>query len=587
MHDSSERVKVALRANVSGSDQNIATGHLVRCTRLGIYLQNHGYLVELWTNDDPLAEKLVGPSLTIKYVSSSYDLTPRNCELETYGALIVDLPDEPITAANDVSQLEKISNLGINLIKLGHTRFISEYFAAVVCLYPTKRALTANYYEGSDYLVLDPNLLELRRNSVSTSLQSDSVEEIFLCMGGADLDDQTSIALSAIKMAGYSGRVTVVVGAAYPHFDRLEKTVETLPFKVELHRNIREIGVLMLRANLGVTAFGTTAYELMGLGIPVVCITHKNWQVPSAQSFAEMGAVSYLGNATEIDNDVLSKGISRALGDPGMRRSLSETGASLIDFRGVERVAKIVEHSFRAKETIDVLYVLAHPGDETFSSAGTILSQTQAGKRVGLLILGDGYMARQAEGKKPTWERMVSREAFDALSASAEALGVSQLYAYKLPDNSFDTIPFLEIVRIVERVIRWHRPRAVYTNSPGDLNIDHQLTSRAVMTATRPEPGLSVKQVFFVETPSSSDWGENSLPDGRAFRPNWFNDIDEFLDRKLEALQLYPMELHEDPHPQSVEGVKQRAHQWGRFSGCRAAEAFQLVRAVNHPERKL
>lgn len=575
----STSARVALRANVSGSDQNVATGHLMRCSRLGLELQQRGFAVELWVNQDDLVDKLAPRSLSRAFVLNADDLVPpERCAAE-FGAIIIDLPDEPQTVAHDSLELKKLSEQGVNLIKLGHTRFVSEYFAAVICLYPTKRVLTSNYYEGADYLVLDHEFLRFRQE-VNASLEPRrTVDEIFVSMGGADLDDRTDLALAALEKIGFSGKVTVVVGSAYPYFEKLQLKPGKVAFTLELHQAINDVARLMARADLGLTAFGTTAYELMGLGVPVACLTHKPWQSASAVSFANLGAVQYLGNASELDANSIARELEPLLNDPARRAALAKTGADCIDFRGVERVATIIENTFRSKEPLDDLFIMAHPGDELFSSAGTILTRVRAGRRVGLLVLGDGYLARAPEQQSPLWERTNSREAFEALNTSARALGISQLYAYKLPDNSFDTIPFLTIVKIVERVMQWHRPATVYTNCPGDLNIDHQLTAKAVMTAVRPGGHFSVNQLFYVETPSSTDWGEPAA--GQGFTPNWFQDISPFLEQKMQALDIYSGELREDPHPQSAEGLKDRARQWGRLSGCNAAEAFQLVRQIN------
>lgn len=573
--------KIALRANVSGTDQNVATGHIMRCSRLGLELKARGYDVELWVNQDALVDRLVPASIARVFVASQNDLYPHGIRFADYGALVIDLPDEPVTRANDPAELKRLSDLGIHLVKLGHTRHISDYFAAVVCLYPTRRVLTSNYYEGADFLVMDSQFLELRDQLDEKKAVNESVEEIFVSMGGADLDNRTSAVVRSLAKTSFSGSLTVVVGAAYPHLNELEDLVSKASFRAVIHQGVERIGELMIGADLGIAAFGTTAYELMGLGVPVVSLTHKAWQAPSAESFAAIGAVHYLGNAVDLDEHLLAKEIETLSNDPERRASLSKVGSEMIDFKGIQRVATVVENTFSGKETLGALFVFAHPGDEAFSAAGTILKLVQKGIRVGLLYLGDGYLAREAEGNGPEWTRRASRETFDALNRSATALGVAQLYSYKLPDNSFDTVPFLEIVKIVERVVSWHRPKSVYTNFPGDLNVDHQLTARAVLTATRPESATAPAQIFFSETPASTDWGLGGTSNAHAFKPNWFENISDTLDQKLEVLNCYAAELHTDPHPQSIEGVRDRARQWGRLSGCNAAEVFQLVRSIH------
>ena len=551
----------------------------MRCSRLGLELQKRGFVVELWVNPDELVDKLAPASLSRAFVSNPDDLVPpRRCAAD-FGAIIIDLPDEPLTVAHDSLVLKKLCEQGVNLIKLGHTRFVSDYFAAVICLYPTNKVFMSNYYEGSDYLVLGHEFLRIRENVDSRYARRQKVEEIFVSMGGADLDNRTHLAITALEKLGFSGKITVVVGAAYLYYEKLKRKWGAGPFTLELHQGIHDVGRLMARADLGLVAFGTTAFELVGLRVPVACITHKPWQVASAVSFADLGAIKYLGSASDLDAQGIAQRLDPLIKDARLRESLANAGADAIDFRGVERVATIVENTFRSKEPLDDLFIMAHPGDELLTSAGTILTRVQAGRRVGLLVLGDGFSARSSEEKGPSWERAKSRESFEALNRSARLLGISQLYAYKLPDNAFDTVPFLRIVKIVERVLDLHRPSTVYTNCPSDLNIDHQLTAKAVMTAVRPGGAYSVDQLFYVETPASTDW-ELAAP-GLGFAPNYFQDITPFLAQKLQALEIYSGELREDPHPQSSKGLKDRARQWGRLSGCNDVEAFQLVRQIN------
>ena len=62
------------------------------------------------------------------------------------------------------------------------------------------------------------------------------------------------------------------------------------------------------------------------------------------------------------------------------------------------------------------------------------------------------------------------------------------------------------------------------------------------------------------------------------FPPNFFVDVSEFLDRKLEIMSMYHSEISEFPFPRSVEAIRALATLRGASSGFRAAEAFQLLR---------
>jgi LmbE family N-acetylglucosaminyl deacetylase len=75
-------------------------------------------------------------------------------------------------------------------------------------------------------------------------------------------------------------------------------------------------------------------------------------------------------------------------------------------------------------------------------------------------------------------------------------LGVDSLTFYQLPDNAFDTISLLSIVRIVEREVEEFTPDVTFTHFAHDLNIDHRRTFEAVLTACRPQPKLQYPDIY-------------------------------------------------------------------------------------------
>ena len=58
-------------------------------------------------------------------------------------------------------------------------------------------------------------------------------------------------------------------------------------------------------------------------------------------------------------------------------------------------------------------------------------------------------------------------------------------------------------------------PDVVYTHHAGDLNVDHRVTSLAVLTATRPLPASIVREVYAFEVPSSTEWAFGQAGSGR------------------------------------------------------------------------
>ncbi len=162
--------------------------------------------------------------------------------------------------------------------------------------------------------------------------------------------------------------------------------------------------------------------------------------------------------------------------------------------------------------------------------------------------------------------------------AAAAKMGAKDVLLYKLPDNRLDTLPLLDIVKLLEDLVQKLQPEVIYTHHPGDLNIDHGVVHRAVLTATRPLPGQSVREIYAFEVSSSTEWAFQRLEP--LFRANVFVDVSATLETKLAGLACYDSETRQSPHPRSPEALRANAVRWGSVVGCEAAEAFELVRSI-------
>jgi len=219
-----------------------------------------------------------------------------------------------------------------------------------------------------------------------------------------------------------------------------------------------------------------------------------------------------------------------------------------------------------------VLIVAAHPDDEVLGCGGTIAKLSSEGHIVQSVILGEGVASRGGSGDDFSAE--LAKLRLSALLAG-EILGTQKPHLLSFPDNKFDTVPLLDIVKQIEMVIQKFAPQVVYTQHGGDLNIDHTITFRAVMAATRPMLGNSVKSVLSFEVNSSTEWAFQRF--SPVFRPCVFSDIGKTLGKKLQALQAYSSEMRPFPHPRSKEAVEAQALRWGSVAGLPAAEAFEVI----------
>lgn len=220
-----------------------------------------------------------------------------------------------------------------------------------------------------------------------------------------------------------------------------------------------------------------------------------------------------------------------------------------------------------------VLVIAAHPDDELLGLGGTLARHVHQGDEVFVLILTDGQSSRTAIPDK----EVIALRKKAALEASL-VLGVKELYIENLPDQGLDTVPLVDIVKTIEGYMRKIRPDTVYLHHSGDLNKDHQIAFEAGITASRPTGDFYPNTILSYETFSSTEWAPPS-PD-KSFLPNYFVDIGNYFQLKMDAITKYRAEIREFPHPRSPEAIKAAAIRWGSLINVNFAEAFMLIRKI-------
>ena len=220
----------------------------------------------------------------------------------------------------------------------------------------------------------------------------------------------------------------------------------------------------------------------------------------------------------------------------------------------------------------NVLVVAAHSDDEAIGCSGTIAKHVNSGDNVHLLFMTDGVGSRDEIND-------LSKERKSAAKNASEILGVTSFMNLDFPDNKMDSIPLLEITQEIEKVIQLTDTEIVYTHHVGDLNIDHQITHKAVMTACRSQPGLSVKEIYGFEVLSSTEW---QTPNVMPFCPNVFITISEEIETKIKVLKAYSYEMREPPHTRSIENIIRLNALRGACVGVYYAEAFSLIRSIRN-----
>ena len=227
----------------------------------------------------------------------------------------------------------------------------------------------------------------------------------------------------------------------------------------------------------------------------------------------------------------------------------------------------------KSKPKKNILVVVAHPDDEILGCGGTIAKYSKK-YNINLCILSDGESSRNLN--KSQLEIKIKNRKIMSKKAS-KIIGIKKIFYGNFPDNRFDSVDLIYIIKFIENIIRISNPETVYTHYENDLNIDHRITFQAVQTAARPQLRSKIKNIFSFYIPSSTEW---NFSENNHFLPNVYEDISKNFITKINALKIYRDELRESPHPRSIVNITALDTVNGEKVGFKKAEVFKLIRML-------
>ncbi|EID84157.1 hypothetical protein MSI_24020 [Treponema sp. JC4] len=219
---------------------------------------------------------------------------------------------------------------------------------------------------------------------------------------------------------------------------------------------------------------------------------------------------------------------------------------------------------------MNYLIVVAHPDDEVLGAGATIHKLVNEGHKVAVAI-----MVGKASARKNLSLTLSEDEA-----KALKILGVQKSYHADFPNIKMNITPHIELVQFIESCIKDFQANVIITHHPADVNIDHVETSKAVIAACRlfqrTEGVARLKELLYMEVPSSTEWSLNS--GDNKFVPNtWVEVYKEGIDIKITALKAYSGVMRPYPHPRSVEAITGLAAYRGAQAGVNYAESFETV----------
>lgn len=215
-----------------------------------------------------------------------------------------------------------------------------------------------------------------------------------------------------------------------------------------------------------------------------------------------------------------------------------------------------------------VMVLAPHMDDEVLGCGGTICKHKAMSDKVTVIFFAHRIYNHRFDEKKNAIEKG------HALKAK-KVLGYDNALFLNLNDERLDAC-LQDIIIPLEKNINKIKPDVIYLPFRQDNNQDHRAVFDAARVALRPAATPFIKEVNMYEVPSST---EQSPPlSETAFLPNFYVDIERFIDKKIRGLLCYERESRRYPHPRSREAVKILAQKRGSEIGYIYAESFLNIR---------
>ena len=204
---------------------------------------------------------------------------------------------------------------------------------------------------------------------------------------------------------------------------------------------------------------------------------------------------------------------------------------------------------------MNVLALGAHFDDIEIGCGGTIAKHRKNGDNVIALVITDskynnhdGTLVRDRE------------TAFKEGQKAAKILGYDlHCLNYKTKEVEFNS----KLIEDINKIIDAYEINLIYTHWDSDVHQDHQATGKATLSA-----GRKINNILMYQS--------NLYPNTRPFHKNYYVDISQQIDLKIQAIKAHKSEVKKFG-ADWVDFWADEAKYNGRKVGVSHAESFQVV----------
>ncbi len=194
-------------------------------------------------------------------------------------------------------------------------------------------------YQGLEYSIFNK---EIASTNSKTAADLEEVSSVSIITGGSDPENVLLKIYTLLRHVDYKNiRFNYHIGASFIF-------PETIPNKSDLLPNVAFIPYnpeVINNSQIVIAAFGVSVYELMSIGMPLICVGHQLSNAVALHHLSKVTlALQDLGLINELKSEDLNKEVTELIHNKSSRLRISEAAKNSIDQNGVRRVIEILNN---------------------------------------------------------------------------------------------------------------------------------------------------------------------------------------------------------------------------------------------------
>ncbi len=215
-----------------------------------------------------------------------------------------------------------------------------------------------------------------------------------------------------------------------------------------------------------------------------------------------------------------------------------------------------------------ILIVSPHPDDESLGAGGTLIKLKKSGHKIYWLNITDvkeeyGFSTEFIKKRSEHIKNIINFYKFDGF------------FNFQLQPAGLSNLDEGIIISKIRKVFDEVKPEWIIIPGNYDAHSDHRVVYNCCMACSKSFRSPYIRKILSMEIISETEFGFQN----EKFIPNFFVDITEEFESKLNAIKIYDTEIEKFPFPRSFENIESLAI----FRGggiCKYAEAFHIIKEI-------